>query len=164
VADGHPELRARVGDACSEVEEALAELREVAHGLYPQALSRWGLARALQLLAARYPNRVTVLDASADRFPPEVEAAMYYCCMEAVQNASKHAGLHAHISIRLYTAADQLYVEVRDDGSGFELASVDGGIGLENMSDRLGAIGGRVKIDSKPGQGTLVAAAAPVGE
>jgi signal transduction histidine kinase len=164
LADADSELGERVSHARGEVNEALAELRELAHGIYPPALGRWGLARAFQLLSSRYRGRVEVVDACAGRFRPEVEAAMYYCCMEAVQNASKHAGVHAHISIRLYTAADQLHVEVRDDGSGFELASVDSGIGLENMRDRLGAIGGLVKIDSEPGHGTLVAAAAPVGE
>ena len=80
LADGNLELRDRLDDACSEVEEALAELRELAHGIYPQALSRWGLARALDVLAARYPGRVEVTGA------------------EAVQNASKHAGPHAHVS------------------------------------------------------------------
>jgi signal transduction histidine kinase len=89
---------------------------------------------------------------------------MYYCCLEAVQNASKHAGARGPILIRLYTDADELHLDVRDDGSGFDVASVDGGIGLENMRDRLGAVGGRVEIDSHPGQGTLIAAAAPVGE
>ncbi len=88
---------------------------------------------------------------------------MYYCCMEAVQNASKHAGVQAHISIILYTDADQLHLDVRDDGSGFDVTSVDGGIGLENMRDRIGAVGGHVEIKSQPGRGTLVAAAAPVG-
>lgn len=84
--------------------------------------------------------------------------------MEALQNASKHAGGGARISIRLYTGADRLHLEVRDDGAGFDAASVDGGIGLENMRDRLGAVGGRVEIDSQAGKGTLVAAAAPVGK
>jgi signal transduction histidine kinase len=164
LADASPELHDRVTEARGEVEEALTELREVAHGIYPPALGRWGLARALELVASRYSGRVEVVDASGGRFRPEVEAAMYYCAMEAVQNASKHAGESAHISITLYTDADELRLEVRDDGSGFDPAAVDGGIGLENMRDRLGAIGGHVEIDSQPGHGTLVAAAAPIGE
>jgi anti-sigma regulatory factor (Ser/Thr protein kinase) len=64
---------------------------------------------------------------------------MYYCCLEAVQNASKHAGAGAPISIRLYTEADELHLEARDDGSGFDVASVDGGMGVENTRARLGA-------------------------
>lgn len=70
-------------------------------------------------------GRIEIVDASAGRFRPEVEAAMYYCCLEAVQNAYKHAGTRAPISIRLYTDADELRLEVRDDGSGFDVASVD---------------------------------------
>jgi signal transduction histidine kinase len=162
LTDGNTELHDRVSDAREEVEEALVELRELAHGIYPPALGRWGLSRAFGLLAARYPGRVEAVDVCAGRFPGEVEAAMYYCCMEAVQNASKHAGEDAHMSIRLYTDADQLHLEVRDDGAGFDAARVHGGIGLENMRDRLGAVGGRVEIDSSAGKGTLVAAAAPV--
>ena len=164
LVDGNPELRERVSEAREEVEEALAELRELAHGIYPPALGRWGLARAFELLSSRSRGRVEVVDLCADRFRPEVEAAMYYCCSEAIQNASKHAGVDAHIAVRLYTDADQLHLEVRDDGSGFDVASIDGGVGLENMRDRVGAVGGRVGIDSRPGRGTLVAATAPIGE
>jgi len=162
LADGNPQLRERVSEACSEVEEALAELRELAHGIYPQALGRWGLARAFEVLAARYPDRVEVIGATAARFPPEVEAAVYYCCLEAVQNASKHAGPDAHISIRLHTVADRLHLEVRDDGPGFEVTASHDGIGLQNMRDRLGAVRGTLEIVSQPGHGTLIAATAPV--
>jgi signal transduction histidine kinase len=162
LADGNPELRERVSEAGSEVEEALAELRELAHGIYPQALSRWGLARALEVLAARYPDRVKMTAATAARFPAEVDAAMYYCCTEAVQNASKHAGPDAHISIRLYTRADHLHLEVRDNGPGFDPTAAHDGVGLQNMRDRLGAVRGSVEILSQLGRGTLVAASAPV--
>jgi signal transduction histidine kinase len=161
LTDGHPELHERVSEAGSEVEEALAELRELAHGIYPQALGRWGLARALEVLAARYPGRVELTLVTTARFPPEVEAAMYYCCTEAVQNASKHAGPTAHVSIRLYATADRLHLEVRDNGPGFDVAAAHDGIGLQNMRDRLGAVHGSVEIISQPGQGTLVAATAP---
>jgi signal transduction histidine kinase len=162
LADGNPELHERVTEAGSEVEEALLELRELAHGIYPQALGRWGLARAFEVLAARYPGRVKLILDTTARFPPEVEAAMYYCCMEAVQNASKHAGRDAHISIRLYADADQVHLEVRDNGPGFDPSAAHDGIGLQNMRDRLGAVRGSVEIVSQPGQGTLVAATAPV--
>jgi signal transduction histidine kinase len=162
LADGNPQLHERVSEACAEVEEALAELRELAHGIYPQALGRWGLARALEVLAGRYPGRVQVTLDTVERFSPDVEAAMYYCCLEAVQNAFKHAGPDAHVSIRQYIEADQLHVEVRDDGPGFDVTAAHDGIGLQNMLDRLGAVRGRVEIVSEPGNGTLVAATAPV--
>jgi signal transduction histidine kinase len=94
--------------------------------------------------------------------PPEIEAAMYYCCTEALQNASKHAGPDAHISIRLYSKGDQLHLEVRDDGPGFDATAAHDGIGLQNMRDRLGAVRGSVEIISQPGHGTRIAATAPV--
>jgi signal transduction histidine kinase len=162
LADGNPELRERVSEAGAEVEGALAELRELAHGIYPQALGRWGLARAFDVLAARYPGRVNVIAATSARFPAEVEAAMYYCCTEAVQNASKHAGADTPVAIRLYAKADRLHLEVRDDGPGFDVTATYEGVGLENMRDRLGAVRGTVEIVSQPGHGTLVAATAPV--
>lgn len=162
LADANPDLHDRVGAATAEVEEALAELRQVAHGIYPPALGRWGLARALEPLAARYHGRVSVIEADPRRFAPEVEAAVYYCCLEAVQNAVKHAGRDALVSIRLYTDANRLHLEVHDDGPGFDTAGAHDGIGLQNMRDRLGAVGGRIEVSSRPGRGTLVAATAPL--
>jgi signal transduction histidine kinase len=162
LADANPDLHERVSAATSEVEEALAELREVAHGIYPPALARWGLARALEPLAARYPGKVRVIEADPGRFAPELEAAVYYCCLEAVQNAVKHAGPNAHITIRLHADHDRLHLEVRDNGPGFEVAAAHDGIGLQNMRDRLGAVRGHIEITSHPGHGTLVTATAPI--
>ena len=79
-----------------------------------------------------------------------------------MQNAFKHAGSDAHFSIRLYTEADQLQLEVRDNGPGFDVDASHDGVGLQNMRDRLGAIRGSVEIVSEPGHGTLIAAAAPL--
>jgi signal transduction histidine kinase len=164
LADANPDLHDRVSAATAEVEGALAELREVAHGIYPAALARWGLARALELVAGRYQGKVMVIEADPGRFAPELEAAVYYCCLEAVQNASKHAGRDAHVSIRLYTDADQVRLEVHDNGPGFDTAEAHDGIGLQNMRDRLGAVLGHVEISSQPGHGTLVAATAPLSQ
>ncbi|HET6870103.1 MAG TPA: histidine kinase, partial [Solirubrobacteraceae bacterium] len=163
LADSNPQLNERVTEASSEVDDALVQLRELAHGIYPQALSRFGLARALDVVVARYPGRVEVIAATAARFPPEVEAAVYYCCLEAVQNASKHAGPDAHVSIRLYTEADLLHLEVCDNGPGFDVTAAHDGVGLQNMRDRLGAVRGTVEIASEPGHGTRVRATVPVG-
>jgi signal transduction histidine kinase len=162
LADGNRDLRDRVSAAALDVEEALAELREVAHGIYPPALARWGLARAFELVAARYRGKITVTEAEPGRFAPELEAAVYYCCLEAVQNAVKHAGPDAHVSIRLYTDHGRLRLEVSDDGPGFEVADAHDGVGLQNMRDRVGAVGGRIEISSRSGHGTLVTATAPL--
>jgi signal transduction histidine kinase len=152
----------RIADARTEVEQALSELREIAHGIYPTALARSGLGRAFEWLAGRYHGKLVVTEATAGRFSPEIELAFYYCGLEAVQNASKHAGPEARIAVRLYLEADQLHLEVRDDGAGFDVARVRDGVGLENMRDRLGAVGGRLEVISEAGKGTLVAASAPV--
>jgi signal transduction histidine kinase len=162
--NGNPDLRERVTEATQEVEEALAELRELAHGIYPPALGLWGLGRAFAMLAHRYPGVFVVSDAGVGRYGADVEAAMYYCCLEAVQNASKHAGRDARVSIRLYTDDGQLHLEVRDDGPGFDVSRAQDGVGLQNMRDRLGAVGGHAEITSRPGEGTLVTAVAPIGE
>ncbi|MBV9414244.1 MAG: hypothetical protein JO363_04625 [Solirubrobacterales bacterium] len=160
----NPDRHERVDAATVELDEALAELREVAHGIYPTVLAEWGLARAFEPFAARYRGRVTLIEVDPGRFAPELEAAIYYCCLEAVQNASKHAGADARISIRLYTTTDRLHLEVRDDGPGFDIGGAHDGIGLQNMRDRLGAVGGHVEIRSHPGRGTEVAAAAPLSD
>ena len=156
------DLHERIGDARAEIEAALTELREIAHGIYPTALARSGLGGAFTWLAGRYPGNLVVTETTVGRFSPEIELAIYYCGLEAVQNASKHAGPDALISIRLYIKADQLHLEVRDDGAGFDPAAVADGDGLQNMRDRLGAVEGHLDVRSKPGEGTLVAAAAPV--
>jgi signal transduction histidine kinase len=161
-AGNERELHERIANARSEIEQALGELREIAHGIYPTALARSGLSRAFDWLAGRYHGKLTVTEAAVGRFSPEIELAVYYCGLEAVQNASKHAGPEARISIRLYVEADQLHLEVRDDGRGFDAAQARDGDGLQNMRDRLGAVGGCVVVISEPGNGTLVAVSAPV--
>jgi signal transduction histidine kinase len=155
-------LHERIADARTEVEEALSELREIAHGIYPTALARSGLGGGFDWLASRYHGNLVVTEATVGRFSPEIELAVYYCGLEAVQNASKHAGPDARISIRLYIEADQLHLEVRDDGAGFDVTRVRDGVGLQNMRDRLGAVGGRLDVVSEREKGTLVAASAPV--
>jgi signal transduction histidine kinase len=161
-ADDNPALHETLSRAEAELTQALQELRELAHGLYPAELTRSGLSGAIRALAGRAGGDVAIGEGGENRFPPEIEAALYYCCLEAIQNASKHAGPAAHTSIRLFADAHDLHLEVRDDGSGFELVRVRDGVGLQNMRDRLGAVGGRVEIVSEPGRGTLIAAAVPL--
>jgi len=143
------------------VKDTVEELRNLAHGIYPPLLAESGLAAALRTAAGRSPLKVSVDADLAGRFAPDVETAVYFCCLEALQNASKHAP-DATVAIRLWTDAGGLLFEVADDGPGFDMAARGGGHGFVNMADRLGAIGGTVHWDSTPGKGTRVSGALPV--
>jgi signal transduction histidine kinase len=91
-----------------------------------------------------------------------VEAAIYFCCLEALQNAAKHAaGRQATVRFRL--DGSRLAFEVADEGAGFDATAAAGGTGLQGMADRLEAIGGRLEVRSAPGAGTIVAGSVPVG-
>jgi signal transduction histidine kinase len=158
-----PDVRRRLSELGRELEDAIDELRALGHGIYPTLLANSGLATALHALAGRSAGRITFTDAHVGELPTEIEAALYYCCLEAVQNATKHAGPQTEISISLLPEArGELALEVRDNGCGFELAGANGGVGLRNMRDRLGAVRGRLEITSELGRGTVVAAAVPI--
>jgi signal transduction histidine kinase len=152
-----------------DLQAAVQELRDLAHGIYPPVLMDRGLVAALESAAARAPLPVEVVaGGDVGRLPQEVEAAIYFCCVEALQNAAKHAGggAAATVTIGRDTGADDRDVvrfAVADDGAGFDPAGSAGrGHGFVNMSDRLGAIGGTVEVDSVPGRGTRVSGAVPV--
>ena len=120
-----------------------------------------GLGEALRAAANRSPLSVRVDSDGVGRHPSEVEAAIYFCCLEALQNAAKHAP-EATVQIELGERDGQLRFEVRDDGPGFDVAAATAGHGYVNMSDRLGAIGGTVEWRSAPGQGATVIGEVPV--
>jgi signal transduction histidine kinase len=152
-----------------DLQEAVQELRDLAHGIYPPVLMDRGLVAALESAAGRASLPVDVVaDGEVGRFPQEVEAAVYFCCLEAFQNASKHAGEGAVATVTISRQAgadgrDHLTFTVADDGAGFDPADLAGrGHGFVNMSDRLGAIGGSVEVDSAPGRGTRVSGTVPV--
>ena len=95
------------------------------------------------------------------RYSPEIESAVYYCCLEALQNATKHAGPDTQIAARLTAKKGELRLEVSDDGPGFDVAAAHTGVGLRNMEDRLGAVRGRLTIISSPGNGTVISGFVP---
>ena len=144
-----------------EVQKVAAELRELAHGIYPPLLVEGGLGPALKAAAARSPLTVTVDVAMPDRFDQDTEAAVYFCCLEALQNSAKHAP-DATVKIRLWRENGHLFFQIKDDGPGFDPDSAVRGHGLVNMTDRLGAIGGRVRWTSQPGQGVDVSGSLPI--
>jgi signal transduction histidine kinase len=146
-----------VADALDQAERATAELRELAHGILPGVLTRGGLRAGVGALASRAPLPVEV-DVRVERLPTAVEATAYFVVAEALTNVAKHAGAReAAVSARVEDST--LLVGVRDDGVG---GARPDGSGLLGLGDRLAALGGRLRVDSPPGGGTLVEAAIPV--
>ena len=147
----------------TDVQETIKELRELAHGIYPPLLADSGLGEALRAAASRNPLDVILVVADeVARYSPEVEAAIYFCCLEALQNAAKHAK-NATVELRLWTESGGLLFSVSDNGPGFDPAKARGGHGFVNMADRLGAIGGTVRWESRPGHGSKIGGSVPVG-
>jgi len=140
------------------VDDAIEEVREVAHGLYPHLLIEQGLVPALE--HAVLPIEIRHNEVS--RHPAELELAVYYCCLEAVQNAMKHGGPEVGVSVSLQENEGSLSFEVADDGPGFDPSAANAGLGLQSLRDRLGGVGGQVTIASEPGRGTVVAGAVPL--
>jgi signal transduction histidine kinase len=156
------ELAARLDEVAADAEIAVDELRALAHGIYPAVLVERGLPEALRSLAATAPLPVRVRAAEVGRFNASVEAALYFCALEAIQNAAKHAGASPSVVVRLAQETDILELEVEDDGPGFNPAGAGEGIGLVNMRERIGAVGGTLRIIPSPSHGTLVRASVPV--
>jgi signal transduction histidine kinase len=157
--DGAGEM---LGQLADDVQLTIKELRELAHGIYPPLLADNGLGDALRAAASRSPLKVLVTVADdVGRYPAEVEAAIYFSCLEALQNAAKHAQ-EATVELRLWTESGGLLFSVTDDGPGFDPAVARRGHGYVNMADRLGAIGGTVRWDSKPGHGAAVNGSVPL--
>jgi signal transduction histidine kinase len=158
-------LREEVGDAAvaariDEIEEdagaALDELRVLAHGIYPTVLVERGVPEALRAFAIDAPLPVEVTDHWIGRCSPTVEAALYFCALEAIQNAAKHAGAGARVSIDLDRDGDRVDLSIADDGIGFQAGGGSDGIGLVTMRDRIGAVGGELEVASEPGEGVTV--------
>jgi signal transduction histidine kinase len=137
-----------------QTEQALVTLRDLAQGIYPAVLREKGLAEALR------PYAMVEAD-GVGRYDPDVEAAAYFCCLEAVQNAAKHApGSGVVISLR--DQDDELRFSVCDDGPGFDPGTASIGAGLQNMKDRAASVGGSIAIESRPGKGTTVSGEIPL--
>ena len=145
----------------TDVQATLTELRELAHGIYPPLLRDRGLREALTTAANR-ATLVTVVEADVDRFDTDVEAAVYFCCLEAMQNAGKHAGETATVMVTVGRTESELWFEVSDDGAGFETNDGAEGHGFVNMRDRLGALDGSLTVNSVVGSGTTIRGTIPL--
>ena len=142
---------------------AIETLTSLSRGIYPPLLGAEGLVPALQSAAATSSIPVTVDTTTTERPPRAVEAALYFCCMESVQNAAKHSGA-ACVSVRFAEPAGRWRLSVADLGAGFDSQDViasGAGVGLVNMRDRLDAVGGTLTVQSRPGLGTTVTAEVP---
>ena len=147
-----------------ELQDAVQELRNLAHGIYPPLLMDRGLQEALSAAAGRAALPTAVVADGIGRYSPTIEAAVYFCCLEALQNAAKHAGEGAEAKITVHEEEGALLFVVADDGAGFDLASgAQRGHGFVNMSDRVGAIGGSIVVESAPGVGTRINGRIPLG-
>jgi signal transduction histidine kinase len=147
-----------------EVQATLTELRALAHGIYPPLLRDRGLEEALRNACARSALPVEVDVQLEERPPADIEAAVYFCCLEAVNNAVKHAGNDASITLSVRVEGTSLTFDVIDSGMGFEMGHSAAGQGFDNMSDRLGAYGGELIVESSPGHGTSVRGRVPIGQ
>jgi signal transduction histidine kinase len=158
--DRQPEkARALAIGISTELQDTITELRDLAHGIYPSLLYEKGLAEALTAAAHRSPYPVVIDVPDTQRFRADIEAAVYFMCLEAMQNCAKHAPA-AEMTIRVHSNQG-LHANITDDGPGFDTTMATGGQGLTNMSDRIGAVGGHLTVTSTPGSGTRIVAFVP---
>jgi signal transduction histidine kinase len=146
-----------------QMDDVLHELRSLAHGVYPPLLRDHGVRDALRSAALNSPSDIAVRGEKVGRYPKAVEAAVYFCCLEAMQNVTKHAGQHSHAQVRLWQNGSKLHFAVSDSGPGFDPETTPHGEGMTSMRDRIEAVGGSVTIASQPGSGTTVQGRVPIG-
>jgi signal transduction histidine kinase len=144
-----------LGELREETRQALATLRELAHGINPPVLTSSGLAAAVGSLASKSVPPAALMASGLGRYPEQVETAVYFCCAEALQNAAKHAP-GAMVTLRITESSGCLSFSAADDGPGFDPAAVRFGTGLQNMTDRLSVVGGQLEVTALPGAGTTV--------
>jgi signal transduction histidine kinase len=144
-----------------DAQDALNDLRDLARGIYPPLLADQGLAAALEAQARKVPFPVRVEPNGVGRYSADAEATAYFCVLEALQNTAKYAEA-SRVVVRLGEEDGHLVFSVADDGRGFDVASTPKGAGLQNMADRLEAMGGTLEVSSGPGVGTTISGSIPV--
>jgi signal transduction histidine kinase len=148
-------------DLRTAVADTIETLTDLSRGIYPRALTEAGLAPALRAAAATCRVPVTVTMDELGRERADVEAALYFCCVEALQNVAKHARAR-HVSVQVGRQDGALTLVIADDGAGFASDSPRTGSGLTNMRDRIESAGGTLTVVSRPGKGTEITARVPV--
>lgn len=163
VADDPADAAEMIDEIKGDVQTAIGELRALAHGIFPPLLVSGGLGEALPAVAARAALPTTVQLDDVGRYTSAIEAAVYFCTLEALQNAGKHAGDGACAAVSVAEVDGELRFEIRDDGAGYDPATqVETGHGFVNMADRLGAVGGKVDVASTPLVGTTITGRIPL--
>ena len=145
-------------------EDAVAigeQLRRIGHVISPPLLAERGITEALKAETAHGPIPVSITASGVGLGEPRVEIAVYLCCLELIQNAAKHAGPGAFVTVRLEREANELAFTVRDTGRGFDQQAVPPGVGLTGVQDRISSVGGRIEITAAPGRGTTVTGVVP---
>jgi len=143
------------------VQDALENLRDLARGIYPPLLADQGLAAAIEAQSRRATVPVRLESDGVGRYPQEIETAVYFCTLEALQNAAKYAH-PGEVLVRLQEEGVELLFSIQDDGEGFDQATTPLGSGLQNMADRLAALGGDLLVSSMPRLGTTVEGRVPI--
>ena len=144
-----------------ETQAALEDLRDLARGIYPPLLADQGLVAALRAQTRKVSLPASVEADDVGRYAPEVEATVYFCALEALQNVTKYAGANT-TTVRLSQRNGSLAFAVEDDGRGFDPRVASGGSGLQGMADRLAAVGGSLEVESEVGRGTTVRGRVPI--
>jgi signal transduction histidine kinase len=149
-----------LGELQTDATGALDNLRDLARGIYPPLLADLGLAAALNAQASKSALPVAVEAGGIGRFGQDTEAAVYFCCLEALQNTAKYAqATHARICLQAQNRT--LRFTVSDDGTGYDTRHTPMGSGQRNMADRLAALGGRLEVRSAPSHGTTITGQLP---
>jgi PAS domain S-box-containing protein len=158
---GADAVATRLDELIVDAQAAIEELRELGHGIYPTELREGGLEDALRSLGEAAPIRVRVVADGVGRHAPAVEEAVFFCAREAIQNAAKHAGVRARVTLSLTRHNEGVEFEVADNGPGFDPPKQSSGFGLASMRDRIAAVGGELEIISAPGQGARIRGIVP---
>ena len=164
LAEEDPETPPALAHTLAELEAraqaVLDSVRDIARGIYPPLLADFGLQDALRAQAMRVPISVR-LTGSVPRSTRQAEEAVYFSCSEAIQNAAKHTGGTARVTLRLDYHDEVLRVWIADDGPGFDPARTPAGVGLQSIHDRIECLGGDVDVASRPGFGTVLTISLP---
>jgi signal transduction histidine kinase len=152
--------KSMLADLHTETTQAIEDLRNLARGIYPPLLADKGLVAALEAQARKGSIATSVEAENVSRYPQQVEAAVYFCALEALNNVAKYSGAD-NAEVRLAQTNGDLTFEVSDDGAGFDSTKTSYGTGLRGMADRVEAIGGVLEIRSAPGEGTSVTGRIP---